>query len=45
MPRDDRVRNAEYEITVDKEVKLNDSSVDEIVLQSPYTLSFTVVTR
>lgn len=42
MPRDDRVLNAEYEITVDKGVKLNNSSVDETVLNSPYTLSFTV---
>lgn len=38
MPRDDRVLNAEYEITVDKGVKLNNSSVDETVLKSPYTL-------
>lgn len=41
MPRDDRVLNAEYEITVDKGVKLKNSTVDEIVLKSLYTLSFT----
>ena len=38
MPRGGRVLNAEYEITVDKGIKLNNSSVDEIVLESPYTL-------
>lgn len=42
MPKDDRVVNTEYEITVDKGVKVTKSRVDEIVLKSPYTLSFTV---
>lgn len=41
MPRDDRVLNAEYETTVDKGVKLKNSTVDENVLKSLYTLSFT----
>lgn len=42
MPRDDTVLNAECEIAVDKGEKLNNDSVDEIVLKFPYTLTFTV---
>lgn len=42
MLRDDRVLSAEYEIIVDKGVKLNNNSVNEMALRPPCTLSFTV---
>lgn len=39
---DDRVLNAEYEIIVDKGVKLNNNSVNEMTLKPPCALSFAV---
>lgn len=41
MLRDDRVLNAEYEITVDKGVKPNNTSVNAMALRPPCTSSFT----